>query len=245
MAILLLFLAQHILTLWQTHPPAYGHQQVHRHPKLHVNFKLNMHLSGERLPNFRFSKGPGTQKMLRNTGVQSDTSCGKFQKTLSRMTCAPLGMPSLRAPWEHVSCCFSVLFTLNTYILFLGSTIQAKRKRQKPRAAPLRSLLSGRGFPGGAHGKESIWQFRRHKRHEFDPWVGKILWGRKWQPPPVFLLGESSWTEKPTVHGVAESQTQLSNGAHTQRIVFSGSLLREAVSPRLSSLTPTHHHHSS
>ena len=25
----------------------------------------------------------------------------------------------------------------------------------------------------------------------FDPWVGKILWRRKWQPTPVFLPGES------------------------------------------------------
>ena len=25
-------------------------------------------------------------------------------------------------------------------------------------------------FPGGARGKESACQFRRHKRHRFDPW---------------------------------------------------------------------------
>ena len=25
----------------------------------------------------------------------------------------------------------------------------------------------------------------------FDPWVGKILWKRKWLPTPVFLPGES------------------------------------------------------
>ena len=28
-------------------------------------------------------------------------------------------------------------------------------------------------------------------RPGFDPWVGKILWRRKWQPTPVFLPGES------------------------------------------------------
>ena len=28
-------------------------------------------------------------------------------------------------------------------------------------------------------------------RHEFDPWVGKIPWRRKWQPTPVFLPGRS------------------------------------------------------
>ena len=29
------------------------------------------------------------------------------------------------------------------------------------------------------------------RRCWFDPWVGKIPWGRKWQPTPVFLLGKS------------------------------------------------------
>ena len=28
------------------------------------------------------------------------------------------------------------------------------------------------------------------RRHEFDPWIGKILWRRKWQATPVFLPGE-------------------------------------------------------
>ena len=32
---------------------------------------------------------------------------------------------------------------------------------------------------------------RRHKKHRFDPWVGKILWRRKWQPTAVFLPGKS------------------------------------------------------
>ena len=31
----------------------------------------------------------------------------------------------------------------------------------------------------------------RHKRGRFDPWVGKIPWGRAWQLTPVFLPGES------------------------------------------------------
>ena len=30
----------------------------------------------------------------------------------------------------------------------------------------------------------------------FDPWVGKTLWRRAWQPTPVFLPGESPWTEE-------------------------------------------------
>ena len=45
-------------------------------------------------------------------------------------------------------------------------------------------------FPGVASGKESTCQYRRCKRCGFDPWVGKILWRRKWQPIPGFLPGE-------------------------------------------------------
>ena len=44
-----------------------------------------------------------------------------------------------------------------------------------------------------------------------NPWIGKILWRRKWLPTPVFLPGESHdrgpW--RATVHGVTKSQTQL------------------------------------
>ena len=34
-------------------------------------------------------------------------------------------------------------------------------------------------------------QFRRHRRHGFDPWVRKVPWSRKWQP------WEIPWTEEP------------------------------------------------
>ena len=34
-------------------------------------------------------------------------------------------------------------------------------------------------------------QFRRLKRHGFDPWIKKIPWRRAWKPTPVFLPGES------------------------------------------------------
>ena len=54
-----------------------------------------------------------------------------------------------------------------------------------------------RGFPGGTSGKELACQCRRHKRHGFHPWVGKILWRREGQPTPVFLPGKSLWTEEP------------------------------------------------
>ena len=43
-------------------------------------------------------------------------------------------------------------------------------------------------LPGWLSGKEPTCQFRRH---EFNPWVRKIPWSRKWQPTPVFLPGKS------------------------------------------------------
>ena len=46
-------------------------------------------------------------------------------------------------------------------------------------------------FPGGARGKEPTYQCRRHKRHGFDPWIGKIPWRRKLQSALVFLPRES------------------------------------------------------
>ena len=41
-------------------------------------------------------------------------------------------------------------------------------------------------FPGGLDGKTSRLQCRKPG---FDPWIGKILWRRKWQPTPVLLPG--------------------------------------------------------
>ena len=52
-------------------------------------------------------------------------------------------------------------------------------------------------FTGGASGKEPACQQRRLKRCGFNPWIEKISWRRAWQPTPVFLPGESPWTEEP------------------------------------------------
>ena len=47
------------------------------------------------------------------------------------------------------------------------------------------------GFPGGASGKENLLANAGDiKRHQFDPWVGKI-WRRAEQPTAEFLTGES------------------------------------------------------
>ena len=47
----------------------------------------------------------------------------------------------------------------------------------------------------GCSDKESACQCRRFKEvqemQEFNPWVRKMPWSKKWQPTPVFLPGKS------------------------------------------------------
>ena len=45
-------------------------------------------------------------------------------------------------------------------------------------------------LPRWLSGKESTYQYRRHKRCRFNSWVRKISWSRKWRPIPVFLPGK-------------------------------------------------------
>ena len=47
------------------------------------------------------------------------------------------------------------------------------------------------GFPSGAGIKNLPANAGDVRRHEFNPWVAKIPWRKKWQPTPVFLPGES------------------------------------------------------
>ena len=81
------------------------------------------------------------------------------------------------------------------------------------------------GFPGGTSGKEPTCQCRRCKRHGFDPWVGKILWKRSWQPTPVFLPKEFHGPRSLasyTVHGIPKSWTWLKPlSMHVALITFS------------------------
>ena len=70
-------------------------------------------------------------------------------------------------------------------------------------------------FLVGASGREPICQCRRHKRLRFNPWVRKIPWGIAWQPTPVFLLGESSWTKETGGLQSIKLQRVRRNLAHT------------------------------
>ena len=58
-------------------------------------------------------------------------------------------------------------------------------------------LLVMVGFPGGAVIKNPPANAGDTKRCEFDPWVGKIPWSRKWQPLQYSCLensmGRGTW----------------------------------------------------
>ena len=77
-------------------------------------------------------------------------------------------------------------------------------------------------FPCGTSGKESACQCRRHKRHGFDPWVGKIPLPRKWQLSPVFLPGKFQGQRSlvgysPWDHNESDTTKQLNTQTHTLR----------------------------
>ena len=78
-------------------------------------------------------------------------------------------------------------------------------------------LINMMGFPGGREIKKSACQCRRCKCG-FCPWVGKIPWRRKWQPCPLFLPGESPWTEEPGRLQSMGSQRVRHDWAHTSTI---------------------------
>ena len=68
------------------------------------------------------------------------------------------------------------------------------------------------GFPDGALVKGSTYQCRGHRRHRFNPWVGKIPWKRKRQPTPVLLPGEFHGQRRMVGYspgGLQKNQTHL------------------------------------
>ena len=93
-----------------------------------------------------------------------------------RGCCRGLGVCRVKA--YTYTCMFYIFIIICIFIWASQVALVVKKKKQK--------------------NKKPTYQCRRHKRHRFDPWVGKIPWKRKWQPTPVcFLSWEIPWTEEP------------------------------------------------
>ena len=112
--------------------------------------------------------------------------------------------PTAHTPRHHAGCFLGT--AMETVSLLAPSEVSVSQlllacRKSKPvthsypLGFPNASLVSVEdclwGFPGGASGKEPFSQCRRLKRLRLDPWLGKILWRRKWQPTIVCLHGES------------------------------------------------------
>ena len=95
---------------------------------------------------------------------------------------------------------FKINFTFNRERLKSITTLDSLRVKKKKKRASLVAQM-----------------VRNHlqcRRPEFDSWVGKIPWRRAWQRTPVFFWLENSMDRgawRATHHGVAKSQTQLSD----------------------------------
>ena len=90
-------------------------------------------------------------------------------------------------------------------------------------------------FQDGAIGKEPTCQCRRHKRHRFNPWVGKIPWRKSWQPTPVFLPGEFHGQRKLVGYGpqgcTESDTTEAIQHAHTRtQLIYNVSGLHKSDS---------------
>ena len=81
----------------------------------------------------------------------------------------------------------------------------------------LHAFLAHLSNCAGTSDKEPTCQCRRHKRHKYDPWLGKTPQRRQWYPPQHSWLentmdGGAWWA---AAHGLARSRTGLSDFTFT------------------------------
>ena len=101
----------------------------------------------------------------------------------------------------------------------VGSQSQTRLKQHSTHA---RTTIDMNNLPRWLSGKETACQCNRRRRFRFDPWVGKILWSRKWQPTPVFLPGKFHGQRSLEGYspGAAKSRTELSRAWHEVTEVY-------------------------
>ena len=93
--------------------------------------------------------------------------------------------------WPSSYCLWKIILTLPTRSLFGCIPTEVDNSVS---AQAFWTLVENYGPSGPsqvAQVKNPPTNARRHKRREFDPWVKKVPWSKKWQPASVFLPGES------------------------------------------------------
>ena len=96
-----------------------------------------------------------------------------------------------RKKYEYLDRCRKVVDKVQqSLIMKLGNQVQNGSSLMLKRVSIKKKCTANiiRRFPRRLSARKSACECRRCG---FDPWVGNILWRRKWQPTPVFLPGES------------------------------------------------------
>ena len=123
--------------------------------------------------------------------------CNLDIKLLSDVSFTKKSFPISQAVDDFLCCSKTFLFDA---LPFIYCCLCLRKQIQKVLLRPMSS---------GTNGKEPTCQCRRCTRYQFDSCFGKILWSRKKQPTPVFLLknpmDRGAW--QAIVHRVTKSWT--------------------------------------
>ena len=150
---------------------------------------------GNRLRFRDLPKAHRTWEAKRLAGRTSSCCPGSCCQKINTPVQASLQPPALWRPWV----CSSVVERASACRLSsAGSTpgpvsLAVTLRQSSPFSEQVSSFLNqNMGLPRWLSGLRIRLQIRRHGRHRFDPWVGKIPWRRAWKPTPLnILLGES------------------------------------------------------
>ena len=112
--------------------------------------------------------------------------------------------PAALLPWAMSRCCLSALYSQERHLRrfslgpvgWVDQRWMPSRISVQPSPWHVAHLEITLGFLGGTSDKEPLCKCRSDKICRLNPWVRKIPWKRVWQPTPVFLAGESPWTEE-------------------------------------------------
>ena len=159
---------------------------------------------------------PGGSHNQESTFSARDTgSIPGLGRPLERGMATHSSILAWRIPWTERLAGYSPLrckepnmiewLTLSPFFFFFPVTIR---------------LCTTPGLPRWLNGKESASQCRRHRRHEFHLWVGKIPWKGNGNPLQYSCLENpmDRGTWQATVHGVSKTQMLLNTEVHTHTI---------------------------